>query len=353
MADSAANRTEQPTAQRLRKARREGQVPHSEELPSAIMMGSLLVVTCLAASDLWQWFSTEVQESLTLHGAGSLTIDSFVHLLRDKSAAAMWALAPFFAATSVASVLGSVLVSGASVAPHGIRWNFAALAPSSGLKSLISLRSVVHLAVSTVKLAVLSVIAWVYLGDKLGLILALDTVPPVAALGVSLELVFGLVARITIALMVIAVADVIYQKWQYKHQLRMTRDEVREERRSLEGSPVVRGRMRAIHIAMVHKRMLRDTAKASVVVTNPTHVAVALRYDADAMDAPVVLAKGADRLCEKIKEIARKHGVPVVEKPEIARALYAAVEVGQMIPESLYVAVAEILAMIMRIRRGL
>jgi flagellar biosynthesis protein FlhB len=351
MADSASDRTEAPTAERLRKARREGQVPQSDELPSALMMGALLVVSCLAASELWGWFTTEVTEGLTFRWTGSLNIDSFINLFRDKISAAMWALAPFLGATMAASILGSILVSGASVAPAGIKWNFSALAPSAGLKTLFSLKSAVHMGMSLVKLAVLGTIAWMYLGDKLGLVLALDGVTPMAALAVTFELVFGLVARITIALMVIAVGDVVYQKWQYKRQLRMTREEVREERRSLEGSPMVRGRMRAIHIAMVRKRMLRDVPKANVIVVNPTHVAVALKYDAETMDAPVVLAKGAEKLCEKIKEIARKHNVPIVERPEIARSLYATVEVGQTIPESLYVAVAEILAMILRMRR--
>jgi flagellar biosynthetic protein FlhB len=131
----------------------------------------------------------------------------------------------------------------------------------------------------------------------------------------------------------------------------MTRDEVREERKSLYGSPLVRSRMRAVHMALTRKRMLRDVPKASVVIVNPTHVAVALRYEATTMEAPIVLAKGAEKLCEKIKEIARKHGVPIIEKPEIARSLYGSVEVGQTIPEALYVAVAEILATILRMRR--
>jgi flagellar biosynthesis protein FlhB len=351
MADSASDRTEAPTAERLRKARSQGQVAQSQELPSALMMGALLVVSSLAAADLWHWFTTEVQDGLSLREFDQINIDSFVHLFRDKTAAAMLAIAPFMGGAMVASILGSVLVGGASVAPQGLRWNFAALAPSGGLKTLFSPRSAVHLGVSLVKLVVLSVIAWLYLRDKMGVVLALDNVMPMAALSTMFEMVFGLVARITIALMAIALADVIYQKWQFKHQLRMTREEVRQERKTMEGSAMVRGRMRSIHIAMVRKRMLRDVPKATVVVVNPTHVAVALKYDAPTMDAPLVLAKGADKLCEKIKEIARKHGVPIIERPEIARSLYASVEIGQTIPEALYVAVAEILAMIMRMRK--
>jgi flagellar biosynthesis protein FlhB len=351
MADSASDRTEEPTAQRLRKARQEGQVPQSEELPSAMILGAMMIVCWFMATELWGWFTMQVQEGLSLRLIQSTNLDGFIHIFRDKAGQTIWALAPFFAAASAASILGSCLVSGFSFAPKGIKWNMAALLPSTGMGQLFSLRSFAHLGTSLVKLALLSLIAWNFLRDKLGDVLALESATPVAALGVSFDLVFGLVARITIALVILAVADAAFQKWQYKRQLRMTRDEVREERRSLEGSPMVKGRMRAIHIAMVRRRMLRDVPKSDVVIVNPTHVAVALKYDPSTMDAPLVMAKGADKLCEKIKEIARKHAIPIIERPEIARSLYGSVEVGQIIPETLYIAVAQILAMIQRLRR--
>jgi flagellar biosynthetic protein FlhB len=209
----------------------------------------------------------------------------------------------------------------------------------------------VTLLVAITKLSILTAITWWYLKDKLDVCLALASATPLAGLTTMLGLVFGLVARITIALAAIAIADVIYQKWQYKRDLRMTREEVKEEHKQHVGSPVVRARVRSFHLALARKRMLRDVPNADVVITNPTHVAVALKYDAATMAAPQVIAKGADILCEKIKEIARKHGVPVIERPELARTLYAAAEVGQTIPEALYVAVAEILALIYRLRR--
>ena len=352
MADAGASeRTEPPTAERLRKARREGQVPQSQELPSVLMLVALLLALALTAADFWQWLTTAVERGVAIRLQGSLDIEAFINLLKTRGAEAMMAMVPFFLATSAASVLGSVMVSGLTLCPKAIRWDFARLTPSSGLKQVFSPKSGMALAMTVVKLVVLGSIAWAYLSDKKLLCLAMASATPVTALSMMLQLAFGLVARITIALAVLAVGDVIYQKWQYKRQLRMTRQEVKEERRSHEGSPQVKHRMQSIHFAMLRKRMLRQVPQADVVVVNPTHVAVALKYDAATMEAPIALAKGADVLCEKIKEIAHKHNVPVVEKPELARALYAGVEVGQPVPEALYVAVAEVLAMILRMRR--
>jgi flagellar biosynthetic protein FlhB len=179
-------------------------------------------------------------------------------------------------------------------------------------------------------------------------VLRLHWATPARAVAAMAALVFGLTLRVAIGLAAIAAFDLLFQKWKHRRDLRMTRQELKEERKQYEISPELRGRIRAVQIQMARRRMLQEVPKADVVVTNPDHVAVALAYDADAMNAPRVVAKGADFLCQKVKEIARAHGVPVVHRPELARALYATVDVGQEIPETLFVAVAEVLAMIYR-----
>jgi flagellar biosynthetic protein FlhB len=352
MADQgAAEKTEQPTAERIRKAREEGRIPQSQELPSALLMAGILAAASLAASNLWRWFTTQVQEGLTLRPGTPLEIGTLVNLFEAKTGEAFLAMAPFLGAATVGGMLGNILVSGWAFSPAAAKVNFGRMAPSQGLRTIISSRSLVNLVVSLVKMTILAAVAWTYLRDKLPVCLAMASATPVAALGQSLELVFGLVARITIALAGIAVVDAVYQRWQWRRELKMTREEVKEERRQHEGSPLVRARVRSVHLAMVRKRMLRAVPTADVVIANPTHVAVALKYDSATMEAPRVLAKGAELLCEKIKEIARQHNVPVIERPELARALYDSAEVGDTIPEPLYVAVAEILAMIYRMRK--
>jgi flagellar biosynthesis protein FlhB len=181
--------------------------------------------------------------------------------------------------------------------------------------------------------------------------LTLRFAEPAGAIAAIASFLLGLMVRIAVALAVIAIADTLYQRWKYRRDLRMTRQEVKEEVREHELSPQLRGRIKSMQMAMARKRMMQEVPKADVVVTNPTHVAVALRYDAGQMDAPVVIAKGADLLAGRIRDLARTHDVPVVERPQLARTLYATVQVGEAIPEALFVSVAEILAMIYRLRK--
>jgi flagellar biosynthesis protein FlhB len=353
MADrSASDRTEAPTPERLRRARQEGQVPHSQELPTALILVALMGALAMTAGNLWQWSTAQAREGLMLHRPASLDIESVTHLLHGGILGLLTILAPFFVLITVASVLGCVLVSGLVVSPKALQWKFDRLLPSTGLQALFSPKSGVQLVVALVKFVVLGTLAYAYLHDKLGDCLALSAVTPLAAATVIFEMVFGLLARVAVALTVIAVLDSLYQRWQWRRNLRMTRQEVKEERRSHEGSPHAKNRILSIHFGMLRKRMLKDVPKADVVVVNPTHVAVALQYDAASMQAPVAVAKGADHLCEKIKELARRHHIPILEKPELARTLYSTVEVGQPIPETLYVAVAEILATIYRLRHA-
>jgi len=201
------------------------------------------------------------------------------------------------------------------------------------------------------KLFFVSLIVWFYLRSRLNTLAGLRWVWSAQMLDVIARIALGLLIRICVALLVIAVADAFYQKWKYTQELKMTRQEVKQERKETEGSPEVKGRIRRMQIERATRRMMEDVPKASVVLVNPTHVAVALRYDAKTTDAPVVVAKGADHMAEKIREIARAYGVPIIRRPELARTIYASVKPGNPIPENLYVAVAEVLAMIYRLRR--
>ncbi len=352
MADKpAAERTEKPTPERLRKAREEGRVPQSAEVPSALIIGMLLTALAVMAPTLHRWFVCQVQQGLSCQHPGPASVHSFSALFRARAAQALMALLPFLLCGAAASVLASLVSSGWAFAPRAVRPKLERISPVQGLKNLFSARSAVRLVVSIAKLVVVLLICYWYLRGKLNRCLSLGQLSPEGALVAIAGLVFGLVLRVGVALLAIAGGDLLFQRWKYLRDLRMTRQEFREERRQHEPSPEVRGRIRAVQIELVKKRMLQEVPEADVVVTNPTHVAVALRYEAETMDAPQVVAKGGDLLAEKIKEIARTHDVPIVERPELARMLYETVEVGQSVPESLYLAVAELLAMIYRLRK--
>ncbi len=211
-------------------------------------------------------------------------------------------------------------------------------------------KTAVHLLVSILKLVFVSVIVWLYLKKQVYLLANLRWAWSGQIVTVIGRIILGMMIRVCIALVVIGIADVVYQKYKYIESLKMTRQEVKDERKEYEGAPEVKTRIRRIQYAVAMKRMLHEVPKASVVLVNPTHVAVALRYEAKTMEAPVMVAKGADHLAEKIREIARAYGVPIIRRPELARTIFATVKIGNTIPETLYVAVAEILAMIYRLR---
>jgi flagellar biosynthetic protein FlhB len=215
----------------------------------------------------------------------------------------------------------------------------------------MNVRSLVHLLTSVLKLLCVTIVVWVYLRSKLDALAALRWAWSGEILAAMGGIILSLMIRVAIVLLVIALADTFYQKWKYTEDLKMTRQEVKQERKDSEGSPEVKGRIRRIQLQMAMKRISAEVPKATVVLVNPTHVAVALRYEGKMMDTPVVVAKGGDHLAEKIREVARAYGVPVIRRPELARTIYSTVKVGNPIPETLYVAVAEVLALIYRLRR--
>ncbi len=352
MADeSASARTEEATPERLRKARREGQVAQSAELPSAMMLGMLVVVLALTGASLYRGFVAQMRLGLACGGESAGAAD-FAGRMQMAATDGLAMILPFLLGGAAVSIMASLLASGWAFSPKSAAVKFERISPVKGLKNMFSLRSLVKLVISIAKLVVVSLIVYGYLNDRLDACVKLTWESPPELLAAISQLVLGLLVRVVIALAVIALADVLYQRWQHRRKLRMTVQEVKEERKEHEGSPETRSRIRGIQFEMARKRMLQDVPTADVVITNPTHVAVALRYEQGRMESPVVVAKGGDFLCRKIKEIAREHDVPVIEKPELARALYAAVKIGQPIPETLFVAVAEVLAMIYRLRKG-
>ncbi len=353
MADKpASERTEQPTAERLKKARQEGQLPESKEVPSVMMIGVLLLALTLAGSSLLTWFAEQARWGLSLQATGAGGDVRFDKVLADKGGSTLKTVVPFLLAGVGVAVFASFVSSGLAVSPKAIGFKLDRINPVNGLKQLFSVKGLVRGLMSMAKMALIILIAWYYLRNRQDDFLALRWGAPGAIIAGISRLVMGVSGRILLGLAVIAGIDLIFQRWRHKKDLRMTRQEVKDERKQHELSPELRGRIRGVQQEMARKRMLRDVPQADVVVTNPTHVAVALQYDAEKMAAPVVIAKGPDLLCERIKTVARESGVPIVYRPELARALYAAVDVGHPIPETLFVAVAETLAMIYRLRRG-
>ena len=351
MADKpVTEKTEQPTPKRLRKAREKGQVTQSQELPAAVSIVALVMVLALSAPALLQWFIMQMKQGMS--GQIGVFVDSktFINFLNTKIISSTVAMCPILAALVVGSVLSCVVVGGLNFAPKALNLKFDAINPIKGFERLFNVKSAVKLGISIAKLILVSIIVWLYLQNRVEALAALRWSWSVQTMVAIAKMVFAMLIRVCTALLVIAAIDVVFQKWKYTRDLKMTKQEVKRERKDTDGSPEVKSRVRRIQIEMARKRMLQEVPKANVVIVNPTHVAVALRYDAKTMEAPIMVAKGADHLAEKIREIARAYGVPVIRKPELARTIYSTVQPGDSIPQTLYAAVAEVLAMIYRLR---
>jgi flagellar biosynthetic protein FlhB len=297
------------------------------------------------------WAAALTREGLSCRTEIFANGDMFINFLNGKIFDSIAVSIPILAAMAGGVILTSMAVIGANFAPEALTLRFDSISPSNNLQQLFNTKSMVKLLVSVLKFVIVSIIVWGYLKDQVDTLMNLRWAWSGQFIAVTAGIVFGLCIRVCIALLVLAIADTFYQKWKYIEDLKMTRQEVKQEHKDIEGSPEVKSRIRRIQIQMTMKRMLHEVPKAKVVLVNPTHVAVALKYETPAMDAPVVVAKGADHIAEKIMEVARAYGVPVIRRPELARTIYATVKIDEPIPQNLYVAVAEVLAMLHRLRQ--
>lgn len=347
----AAEKTHYPSFRKLQKARERGHLPQSEELMSVATFLALVAMVALMAPSLMKWFIVQIEQGMLCENGVFADPKAFIAFVNEKTVDLMLVMLPILAVLFVIAVLAGAAISGLNFSPGAVKIRFDKLNPVEGFGKLVNARSMVKLLASILKLVGISLVVWFYLKSKLDVLAALRWTFSGQMLAVTARLILGVLIRVGIVLLVIGIGDALYQKWKYIHDLKMTRQEAKQDRKDTEGSPEVKGRIRRIQIEMASRRMLKEVPKASVVLVNPTHVAVALRYEAKEMDAPVMVAKGADLMAEKIREIARAYGVPIIRRPELARTIYSTVEPGNSIPEALYVAVAEVLGLIYRLRR--
>jgi flagellar biosynthetic protein FlhB len=350
VAEHGAERTEQATPKRLQEARKKGQVPRSIELSTAAVCLAAAVAIYTLGSMAAGQFADLMHDSLNLRPATAMAEDAIWPALMNSGSRALWIILPILGATFFAALAAPIAIGGWNFSGQALMPQFARLNPMSGMGRVFSARGLVELGKGLAKVAVVGVIAWVLLRGLTPQLMGLSSEPLSQAIGHSASLTGYSLIVLVCGLAVIAAFDVPYQLWQHAKDLRMTREEVREEYKESEGSPETRGRIREAQRALARGRMLQDVPKADVVVTNPTHFAVALRYDESKNRAPVVVAKGTELLALKIREIATENGVPVLEAPPLARALYKSVEIGREVPAALYVTVAQVLTYVYQLR---
>lgn len=346
----AAERTEKATPKRREEARKHGQVVLSPEVAPVAVLLAALAVASWGAPELVARSRVVLRAWLAAVGPVAANDDSLWPLFSQTLHELGTLFAPFFLMVAVVGVGTVVAQVGFQVNPELLMPQLSRLGLASGAKRLFSAQGSANLVKAVVKIVVVLTIAYNVLWTFGQMAIVAPAMPLEDILALCGAGVRKLLLVMVAPLAVLGASDWAFQRWQHERSLRMSRQEVKEEHKETEGNPQIRGRFRRAHREIAKRRMLNDVRQADVVLTNPTHVAVALRYRPDEMAAPRVLAKGADEMAARIKEAARKAGVPIVERRALARALFRQVQVGNEIPSTLYKAVAEILAYIYSLR---
>lgn len=354
MSTGSDDKQEKPTAKRLQDAKEKGQVARSRELGAAF--GLCAVALALA------WIGVQLSHTLAEALAGdltqldrvaraNLTTESLSGLVVERTLWFATTLTPLLAVATIAAVAGFAMQGGVTWAPEALALKWEHLAPSHGLSRLAPSKSGADLLRACFALIIVGWVTVPVARDLLARAPELVALAPAQAASVGWDAIWRLLWRGGLALLVLGAADFLWQRWTWLRGLRMSKQEIRDEMKQQDGSPEVKARVRRIQREMARARMMQQVPTATVVITNPTHYAVALRYQRERMAAPIVVAKGADDVAARIRTIAREAGVPIVENPPLARALHAGVDVGDPIPAELFTAVAEVLAYLVRIKQ--
>jgi flagellar biosynthetic protein FlhB len=350
MPEELGERTEQPTSRRLSQARRRGQLAKSADFSSSVELIGALIILLTLGTGLVNGLAAVLRTLLGGRGVAVLSLNSVGELMRWSMWRGVWLVAPMVLLIVAVGVLAQFLQVGWLLTLEPLKPNIGRLNPLGGVKKLLGRRSAVKGLVSVLKLAVVLVVVVLVLRAQVRQIAGLPALGAVAALAMSGKIVLKLITWMLVLMLIIGLLDLMYQRWQRTKDLKMTKQEVKDERKSMEGDMEVKARRLRMARQMLLQQLRRDVPTADVVVTNPTHFAVAIKYDQDKMAAPKVVAKGADYMAFRIRELAVASGVPIVEKPALARALYAEVAVGRHIAPEFFQAVAEILAYVYRLK---
>ena len=342
-------RTEKATPKRRQQAREEGSVPRSQDFDAAILLwGNFFLLLGLGGATVAA-LGEQLVHFLSLARPGILTSGGETALVWEVGRALLRILGPFLALNFLLALVGGLVQRGWSPSTKPLIPKFSRLNPAQGFQRIFSARSLVELLKSVLKLLILSWVAWRAVAPHLPDLLDTSRMPLPQALALLRGTLFVLYRNTLLAMLVIAVADFLYQRHTFEESIKMTKQEIKDEMKDQEGNAEVKRQQRSIMMAAARRRMIAAVPKATVVVTNPTHVAVALRYDSETL-APVCVAKGLDHLALKIREKAKEHGITILERPELARALYRQVEVDETIPAELYQAVAQVIAFVYRLK---
>ena len=348
--ESFEEKTEQPTPKKRRELKEKGEVAKSRELPSVAVLLSALMVLSFFGSYMYSHIQIIMKSAFSLPTMNDLNVSEFVKYAQDIISRFIMLLLPLFGAIFITAIVSNIMQIGFIVSGESIKPKFSKIDPIKGVGRMFSKQALMEFFKSLLKLIIVGSIAFVTVKAEMKNFYLLGDMETNSIFIYILKIFFKIFIRCSMAMIVLVIIDYIFQKWEFENRIKMTKQEVKDEFKKSEGDPLIKSRIRSIQMEMARKRMMQAVPDADVVITNPTHLAVALKYDSLTMKAPKVLAKGPGKIAERIRKMATEHDIPIMENKELARNLYAAVEVGQEIPAALYQAVAEILAYIYRLK---
>ncbi|MCR5143988.1 MAG: flagellar biosynthesis protein FlhB [Lachnospiraceae bacterium] len=345
-------KTEPATAKKLKDAREEGKVAKSQELNSAATLIAMFLSLKIFVSflgekfiSIFHWMYGMIPDIVATSRDG-LTVHTISIIIKDTLLQMLVAMAPFLIIGFVVALLISIIQVGWQVSTKPMKPDFKKFNPINGFKRIISKESIFNLIKSVLKIVLIFYVAFSNIRDQANNLFILYDISLNQGIALMGDIIIDTGLKISIVYLVIGIIDYVYQKHKFNEEMKMTKQEIKDEYKNTEGDPQIKGQQRQRMREASQRRMMQDVPKADVVITNPTHIAVAIRYDAETETAPVLLAKGEDFLAQKIKEKAKESNVEIVENKKLARMIYGTVDVGQEIPPELYQAVAEVLAVI-------
>ncbi len=346
----AQEKTEKPTSRRRSKARDQGQVAKSMEISSVGVLLAGITSIWLFGGFLYDQIAGLMRHMFQNFAGTHLDYTGLVDLSNMVWSHFLLTVLPVWAAVTLVAIVTNLAQVGFLFAPKKIKPDLKKINPIKGLKKFVSLRILVDLGKNLGKLVTVGGVAYLTVREEWDNLPKLGDLPVEAIAAYIVDICFTIFWRAVLAMIILAILDWAYQKWDFEKNLKMSKQEIKDEYKQTEGDPQVKGRIRSVQREQAKNRMMADVPQADVVLTNPTHLAVALSYKVGEMDAPTVVAKGANKVAEKIKEIAKEHDIPVIEDKPLAQALFKAVEVGQTIPAEMFETVATILAHVYRLK---
>lgn len=347
---SAQDKTEKATPQKIRKAREQGQIPRAKDFTAATIFIAVVVFFYFQIDAIWQALNGVFKLNMTISHDGLRSPWLAIEALGTSLAIIIQLLLPLFGLILITAIASSLLIGGWLFYPAGILPKLSKIDPIAGIKRMFSTRSLVELLKSTLKVCVIFLLLYLYLDANLSRLLGMQNLPLKQGVSFILTILFHGILLMGVALLLFGLIDIPYQKWEHAKELKMTKQELKEEFKSNEGNPEIKQRIRQIQQQFARRKIDTAVPKADVVIVNPTHYAVAIKYDTTLSEAPFVVAKGIDEAAMHIQTIAKQHDVEILHSPPLTRAIYHSTQIEQAIPSQLYVAVAHILTYVLQLK---